>query len=89
METRAYVKQLYNCDFGLKNILPTTMQKQRQEIEMGRRRSGSPGTPQNTHPLFLAKLPLNLQTVQAPPFLGNPLYVLVFRKSTPKNRIFP
>ena len=35
----------------------------------------------NTTPLFLAKPPLNQQTVQAPPFLGNPPTpsILVFR----------
>ena len=53
METRAYEKQLYNSDFGLKNILPTTMQKQRQEIEMGLRRSGSPGHHKIRTPYFL------------------------------------
>ena len=32
--------------------------------------------PQKHHPLFIAKPPLNRQTVQVPPFLGNPpLYI--------------
>ena len=35
---------------------------------------------QKHHPLFLAKPPLNLQTVQAPPFLGNPPSILAFRE---------
>ena len=39
---------------------------------------------ENTPPLILAKPPpLNLQTVQAPPFLGNPPYILVFREPLP------
>ena len=44
--------------------------------------------PQKHHPLFLAKPPLNLQTVQVPSFLGNPPAILVFHETPPKNRIF-
>ena len=36
--------------------------------------------PQKHHPLFIAKPPLNRQTVQVPPFLGNPPSILVFRE---------
>ena len=34
-------------------------------------------TPSKTPTLFLAKPPLNLQTVQALPFLGNPPFVVI------------
>ena len=44
--------------------------------------------PQKHHPLFLAKPPLNQQTVQAPPpLLGNPPYILAFH-DPPKSQIF-
>ena len=45
---------------------------------------------QKQHPLlFLAKPPLNWQTVQAPsPFLGNPLLYICFRETPSKSRIF-
>ena len=49
-------------------------------------------TPQKHPPLsFLPRPPLNLQTVQAPHFLGNtPPYILAFREPppSPKNWIF-
>ena len=41
----------------------------------------------NTTPLFLAKPPLNLQTLQAPPFLGNSSCIGFF-VNPPKNWIF-
>ena len=41
----------------------------------------------NTPPLFLAKLPLNLQTVQAA-FLGNPPYILDFHETPLLNSDF-
>ena len=37
----------------------------------------------NTTSFFLAKPPLNQQTVQALPFLGNPRYILVFQDPPP------
>ena len=39
-------------------------------------------------PLFLAIPPLNLQIIQAPPFLAILLYVLIFLEPPPKNGIF-
>ena len=46
--------------------------------------------PSKTPPLFLAKPPLNQQTVQAPSFLGNsPLYIgFLWTPPPPKSQIF-
>ena len=43
----------------------------------------NPPAIKNTTLLFLAKLPLNCQTVQAPLF-GSPPSILVFRETLPK-----
>ena len=39
-------------------------------------------------PLSCQAPPLNLQTVQTPPFLGNPPFILFFREPPSENRIF-
>ena len=47
--------------------------------------------PQKHHPLFIAKPPLNRQTVQVPPFLGNPPLYIGFSWTLlppPKSQIF-
>ena len=42
----------------------------------------------NTAVLFLAKPPVNQQTVEAPPFLGNSPHILVFGDPPSKSQIF-
>ena len=42
----------------------------------------------NTAVLFLTKPPVNQQTVEAPPFLGNSPHILVFGDPPSKSQIF-
>ena len=49
-------------------------------VEMEILRFYPPPSPQKSNPLFLAKSPLNLQTVQAP-FLGNPPFYISFLRT--------